>query len=733
MPTAAPLALAAWRHEQRRFYIRVRGIDLTGKAMLMQVRLAPDTPGEPELELRGIDDGLALGLHLDQVKVEDGVTVSYISGLITKAAMETLPYAGELGQHTTFTLGLQLDGVTRAYGTFTALATTIGSDNAPADRPEGFGAAGRGGGGLWDTAVLTIGTDTVVIEVEGVSIIADLAKRAESAAAEVEDLRVAIDTGVVVDCAAARGENDDAIVLALPQGAALTSGVAYRFTMPTTPNGDHIFLRVGDLARELQFGDSSPAGKNADLRQGYETIVVWEGDPIFHFRLIASAASFRQFIELRTRIADLEADAARGAPVLLNPADVEVNGSTLNLLIPGQDGPVKGQAVYLSLEDPGFPADAKISVNGSPPLKLTRTRNATLNAGDIPGYTFASIVFRQNEAFEWTVVGVGYTATEITRIASNLSTDIAAPIAAIVRDAPYGTIAANNVVTVTQLPVVGCGDSNATDNRTRNGGAPDGYGITDVIAREINALWPLGGVQAVSDNKAFGGQVFNQFQAQLNDSNAYRDGYAGIVSIMGMTNSSVPGNYNSGQAFNGGRDALIALIRATINKGIGIILLWTWMHERTEIYDYAKYFTSDNPGAPQYYPRFVNAPVNPETGMYPPVSKSAGGRNGLAMRDMTGFGVASRYSVRAWHVNKMIRDVARMFENHVILMDGEYSGFRYGVEVSGEASLFSGSEDVHQNAFGHQVGALRPIKQFARDFAAGRLLKREYCGEAPTD
>jgi len=505
-------------------------------------------------------------------------------------------------------------------------------------------------------------------------------------------------------CTAVQGDSVNHFVITLPEEVSLSEGALYRFPAPATPTGPITIVVVGVNSFAYQYLNGAPVGSEAKITSGCHVTVRYQGDPSYVFRFHTTEAEV-------ARVAQANATA----PVVLNPEEVEVDGDTVNLLIPGQTGPVRGQTVVFQLGDISMPGGARISVNGSQPLTLLQGPNAEIAVGQIPGYTWMHITFRGNVGNNWALV-----ATGAAMVTSNHAVDFAAKLPAL-RDAPWGSVGPDNVVTPIPCTITDCGSSLATDDPAKAGGAPTGYAPVDVLCAKAAAAWPMGGISFVADKQAIGGQTFNQFAAQLANSDTYTEGNSFAVLVIGGMNDFQIGNYNAGQSYSGARDALIALIESNVQKGTKT-LLCTSPHPNTAIYDYAYFYTA-NPDIPQYWPRPVDPPVSPTTGQFPPAADSKG------LRDMTGGGTPSEYDLRFWHGNKMMRDVARLYPDDVILLDAEWAWFRFGVEVHGVAALFAPGQDAHPNTLGHQVSFGRVFDPFVRDFAAGNLLRRYYRGD----
>lgn len=184
MGIAARLPFAAWRNELRVWTMRFVGLDLTGKTLRMQVRLAPDTPGAPLIALETVNSAAAEGLKFESVAMVSGVPVSTISGRLNKSTMSDaakLPYSGEVGENSVLAYAIQIDGTTRVFGTFTALASVMDSDTAPSNRPPSYGSSSTSSS-TWSNAQLTFSDDSIVAAIDGAELLAPVVLRAEDAA-----------------------------------------------------------------------------------------------------------------------------------------------------------------------------------------------------------------------------------------------------------------------------------------------------------------------------------------------------------------------------------------------------------------------------------------------------------------------------------------------------------------------------------------------------------------------
>lgn len=195
MASYARLAIAAWRNEPCVRLLRFRGIDLTDIELRGQIRLAPDTPGEPRIALNTVTAPGDEGLRLLDVSTIDGVVTSNVQLNLSRVTMSDgskLPYSGEIGDSSTLSYAIQVGGQTRLAGEFIALATVMDSDNAPSDRPESY--SGNRTASPWSTASVDLSIpDAVNVTIDGAELISPLADRAETAADRAEAARDALE------------------------------------------------------------------------------------------------------------------------------------------------------------------------------------------------------------------------------------------------------------------------------------------------------------------------------------------------------------------------------------------------------------------------------------------------------------------------------------------------------------------------------------------------------------
>jgi hypothetical protein len=188
--TAARLAISARRNEVLRFTVAVAGIDLTGVAMNMQVRLARGTPGAPLIQLGTVTTASAEGLKFDGVTVVGGVPTSIIKGRINKTTMDDqtkVPYSGEQGSDTVLAYAMQWtlngDPNTRLEGDFIVRDTAYGSDNAPANRAASYGGSQYTAGGS-GSGTLTFGDQVIAVSIASADLIGIEVAKAQAAAAQ---------------------------------------------------------------------------------------------------------------------------------------------------------------------------------------------------------------------------------------------------------------------------------------------------------------------------------------------------------------------------------------------------------------------------------------------------------------------------------------------------------------------------------------------------------------------
>ncbi len=190
--TAARLAISARRNEVARFTIAVTGIDMTGVAMAMQIRLGRDVPGAPLISLATVTTLAAEGLKLDSVTTTNGVPTSIIKGRINASTMTDatkVPYMGEVGTDSVLAYAMQWtlggDAQTRLYGDFIVVGSAFGSDGAPTNRPVSYGAPSSAVGGS-SGGSLSFGDQVILVTIASADLVGiEVAKAVAASAAAV--------------------------------------------------------------------------------------------------------------------------------------------------------------------------------------------------------------------------------------------------------------------------------------------------------------------------------------------------------------------------------------------------------------------------------------------------------------------------------------------------------------------------------------------------------------------
>ncbi|MBH9537536.1 hypothetical protein [Novosphingopyxis sp. YJ-S2-01] len=187
MAQSARLALSARRFELRTFTIRVVGINLTGVAMTMAVRLYPDTPGAAIVNLATVTTAAAEGLKLESVTTEKGVPISTITVRINKSTMSDpngLGRVGEPGVALAYAYGLRLGDTTRLHGAFWALPGTVDSDSAA---PTGNYGGNTNAPEPADSVSFTVAANEIVeLHIDGIEAVGALAAKATTEADRAE-------------------------------------------------------------------------------------------------------------------------------------------------------------------------------------------------------------------------------------------------------------------------------------------------------------------------------------------------------------------------------------------------------------------------------------------------------------------------------------------------------------------------------------------------------------------
>ncbi|RZL77596.1 MAG: hypothetical protein EOP66_08755, partial [Sphingomonas sp.] len=189
-PITARHDLTIWRNDDYYEYpIRVGGLDLSDIALAMEIRLAGDTPGAPKVALAKVKDGEngatfeTQGLHVRSVTIVDGVEVSDVRIRMDRQTIQFLGYDGPRGQTTERQYALVIGGRTRLTGRVLIPPHAYKSDDAPAQRSEGFGYAAGDQFAAPDPGLsLTISQDGgVAVEIDGADLVSKAIVRSESA------------------------------------------------------------------------------------------------------------------------------------------------------------------------------------------------------------------------------------------------------------------------------------------------------------------------------------------------------------------------------------------------------------------------------------------------------------------------------------------------------------------------------------------------------------------------
>lgn len=126
MPDTGRRDLVANRWEPFVHTIAFEGFDFTGAVFKMQIRLTPDTPGTPLVDLATVTTSVE-GVRLVSVTTTDSVPTSTVSIRIDELTVEGLPAADELGNNAVLAWDMQItpsgsDKFRVLEGTFTVKA-----------------------------------------------------------------------------------------------------------------------------------------------------------------------------------------------------------------------------------------------------------------------------------------------------------------------------------------------------------------------------------------------------------------------------------------------------------------------------------------------------------------------------------------------------------------------------------------------------------------------------------
>ncbi len=715
MATAASLTLDVWRNDDvYEFPLRVRGPDLTGAAMRAQVRLAPDTPGAPLIDLALTTNGNAEGIRLAGVSTVDGVITNDVRIRLNKSTRQALPYAGETGDAAVLAFAFQIAGRTRLFGALRILASAIDSDAAPAGRPPGYGAritsAPSGG------ASLTIADDDVVaLTIDGADLIGPLvddaassADRSESAAARVEGLgsqiiplgNAATTTNIAPTAAPNASDGETIYSVTLPAGFdANVNGRRFSIIIPDDALSATVRLKVDGVGvRDVFF----PVGTK--LRKGWQAFFqVNTGGNKFNFeRTIPDGATFTE-VERRLTASYSTVSALLGVQFAL-----PISGNPNEAFIP--NAPLQNDVAFEAIITATNTDDMRITNAQGQRRAVVGAFADVVKAGTIATFQysggFSNFVYIKSRPLP--TIGAGETAPEIW---SGFDDVLAVH---------YGDVVQGSngkpVFTPRLKRIVGRGSSVVTDpGSRREGAAPPGQAPVAVLARVLSAAHGPGNT-FYADNWSHGGHVQSQAESQWAEAMSADQATPVWMLLDGFgMNDMQMSAYNGGQLsplYYGNPIYCEAEIRARLDGGVQYYVMCTSPHDNTDKQTYD--FGGNSMGWPYAKPAPVAAdeivpPFNPD----PALNKSI-----TPEKDWTGREILRRGNARGEHVNELMRKIIRKLHNdpkyrgRVFLLDAEWAWFRYGVERYTLTDLFGPNEIVHPQLLGHQVSYQRCIREF---------------------
>lgn len=180
------LDIASRRNEARTLTIRVVGADWSGLAWRQQVRLGPDTPGTPLLNIAQVNSANAEGLFVVGVTTENGLPITTVRLRYNMSTMrDGLPYPGEVGADAKFAHAIQVNGQTRLAGDWWAVASVMDSDASPANRPQSYGVSGGGAPAISAAVGIAVVAEEIVsIVVDGAEQLGALVQQSKAAVAD---------------------------------------------------------------------------------------------------------------------------------------------------------------------------------------------------------------------------------------------------------------------------------------------------------------------------------------------------------------------------------------------------------------------------------------------------------------------------------------------------------------------------------------------------------------------
>lgn len=233
------------------------------------------------------------------------------------------------------------------------------------------------------------------------------------------------------------------------------------------------------------------------------------------------------------------------------------------------------------------------------------------------------------------------------------------------------------------------------------------------------------GTVAIDDNWSHGGHAISQFYGQLLESTYFNNGQSKALWLNPGPNDFRVAGYNSGQTLPGGITVMESLVVLAQTRGIPCFITLPFDPDVSRE-NYASFFTNEGAAIAQSYPTSVPAPVNPNTGQYPPANDSTG------VADMTGHGVPIPYDRRFEHGSAQLRILAAKYPNVVVLIDSRKAFHRAVEALQPDAYsknlLYGPTDPIHPLRYAHDRAFGFPINDLAQDILAGRSLSRCYDG-----
>lgn len=723
--TAARLALRAKRYEVLRFSIAVIGIDLTGVDMGMQVRLERGTPGAPLIALGTVTTASAEGLKLDSVTIADGVPTSVITGRINQSTMSDatkVPYAGEVGADTVLAYAIRWtlggDARNRIEGDFIVGDSAFGSDSAPTARAAGYGNGARAVGGS-ETASLTFGDQVIQVSIADADLLGPIAAGVATALTEA---RTAADqaaafaaVGIPLGTATVEQNNGSMTiyVVSVPGIDPAKAGARFSFVVPETSATTTIGIRYNGLGRDVFM----TVGQK--FNQGWTVTLGDNGDNRWKLLQQTPSGSSLTGVEDVAQTSARAVRIAAGVNTVLSPIAGNPNELSIDLGGLQNDDQFWAYVLVGNTED-----NPRITMADGRRYAVTECPVGTLVPGNRVRIVFSgginNFIYRERQKLP--------TLTDLVQGADDPS-DL---VAKFVRDFHAAQWATGNSAPI-DFPITSVGSSVTTEISRDRAGATDyapSHRLVDLLngyAAKTNNLpgdARVPGTKAVDDNWSHGGHSVSQFNSQINESAIWAAGRAKAMFLAAGPNDFRVANYNTGQTLSGFSIVLESIIVRARDYGVPVFLATPFDPDVSQE-DYGSFFTN-NPTIPQSYPYDTAAPVNPETGMYPPKSRSVG------VADMTGRGVLIPFDRRFDHGTAEIRRLAAKYPKVVVLIDSRKAFHRAVEELMpgayGKRVLYGTGDPIHPLRYAHDRGFGVPLAELAQDILAGRPLKRVYEG-----